>query len=651
MKFSPEFIEKVLEANNLVDIISQYTVLKPAAGGYMGRCPFPDHQEKTPSFSVSEAKQVYHCFGCHKKGNLFTFLQQYSGQSFPEAVEYLAERARIPLPTFEDDEKSKAYFQSREKKKALFEVNRLAHQLFRHQLKKAPGTVYDYLKKRGLTEEIVDTFEIGFANETWDSLARELEKKASVGNFPAIPLAVEGRLIKSRKEGSGHFDIFRDRLMFPIHLPTGEIVGFGGRIVHTGEPKYLNSPETPVFTKGKILYGLYQTAKHIRSEDSALIVEGYMDLISLFKSGFKNVVASMGTAVTLDQALAIKKLTKNVVALFDGDFAGQEAAERSLPLFLQAGLIPKGIILPDSMDPDDFLQRHGAGALRGLIDQAQDLLLLVLDRKLEKFTGSPSEKIQICDWLRPIFEIISSDPLKQLYISELASRLQSPESWIKQTLGYGKEKGSVRENELQKPSYRPQEKVISKVSPSLPVPEKGKVSLKGASQTEIELVRLALKSRANFSYVISEKMIELVTHPTLKRVLERARDLYGQDLEKFDKLPSLLIQYLEEPELLFSDSAPSLHHLDFVDESGGEKMSSGGKFGDSFSEGSKSDDPQDIDEKEWQLMKDVFKKLKESNLKNQIRMIQDELKKNPSPDYIQKLQEIQKQINQLKHGV
>lgn len=664
MKFTSEFIEKVQEANNLVDIISQYTVLKPAAGGYMGRCPFPDHQEKTPSFSVSESKQVYNCFGCHKKGNIFTFLQQYSGQSFPEAVEYLAQRARIPLP--EESTENTPQRNIREKKKAIFEVNRMAHDLFRHQLRLGKSFLQDYLKKRGISQETVDTFEMGYASENWDFLSLELAKKKFIGQFPILNLAEEARLIKARKDGGTYFDIFRDRLMFPIHLPSGEIVGFGGRVVLQGEPKYLNSPETMVFTKGKILYGLYQTAKHIRSEDQALIVEGYMDLIALYQAGFRNGVASMGTAVTLDQAIVISKMTKNVVALFDGDSAGQEAMERSLPLFFQAGLHPKGVLLPDNMDPDDFIKQRGKENFSQILNEAHDLFLVVLDKWMENFSGAPSEKVRICDLARPVLGAIPDPRLRSLYCTEMALKLGVPESWVIQSLeesaaGAGRKivkpamEKAFTASALQSSPSRPQileragklqgKEGEAKTSAEMPLEvfESGsdsvqkaqkKVSLKGAEPAELQILQSALKSRANFSFILSENPFEFITHPVVCRVLERARDVYGQDMEKFDKLPGLLMNFIENPELLFGSA--------LLEKS--EKVRTG-----DFQEGEMNESSnQDFEQK---LMRDAIRKLKESNLKMQLRKVKEQLKSSPSEESIQKLSEIQKHINLLKHGV
>jgi DNA primase len=375
LRYPPEFVDRVQDANNLADIISQYTQLKQSGNGYMGRCPFPDHAEKTPSFSVSEAKQVYHCFGCKKSGNVFSFLRDYNGMSFPEAVEFLAERASIPLPEIKNEQQNEQYSEQQDKKKQMLKANKVAAHFFSETLKRAPADhpIKAYIQKRKLQPETIEEFQIGYAPIEWEGLAHHLLKQ----NI-STALAEEVRLIKARKENNGHFDIFRDRLMFPILSPMQEVLAFGGRIHDQGEPKYLNSPETPVFNKSKVLYGLAHTAKYIRSEDAVIIVEGYMDLVSLFQAGLKNVAASMGTALTAEHAKLIKRLTTNVVVLFDSDEAGQRAAERSLPLLLAAGLYPKGLILTDAKDPDEYVTKFGMESLKQKIDTSPELFNMVL---------------------------------------------------------------------------------------------------------------------------------------------------------------------------------------------------------------------------------------------------------------------------------
>jgi len=432
MRFPPEFIERVAEANNIVDIISQYTQLKPTGSGLMGRCPFPDHQEKTASFSVSEPKQVYHCFGCHKSGNIFSFLRDYQGMNFPDAVEYLASRANIPLPQVQDVKAQERFNKESDHKKNLLKANKAANEFFYKTLRSVGSDhpVKKYIARRGLDENILEAFQIGYSPAEWDLLTKHLQ---SLG-VPA-EVAEEAKLIKARKEGkSGHFDLFRDRLMFPIISTMGDTLAFGGRIIEQGEPKYLNSPETPVFIKGRVLYGLHQTARFIRSEDVALIVEGYMDLVSLFQNGIQNVAATMGTALTADHCRLIKRMTKNVVVLFDGDHAGVEAAERSLPILLAADIFPKGLTLPDNMDPDDFVKSKGSIVLKEMIEKAPDLFSMVFDKWLENYRGEASEKIKLIDKVKPILNVIPDYRLRDLYLTEVSQKMTVSLLWLKEAL-------------------------------------------------------------------------------------------------------------------------------------------------------------------------------------------------------------------------
>ena len=600
MRFSQEFIEKVSEANNLVDIISQYTQLKSSGSGLMGRCPFPDHQEKTASFSVSEHKQVYHCFGCHKKGNIFTFLQNYNGMSFPEAVEYLAGRANIALPVPEKyDKGTEQRDLVQEKKKALMQANKIAAHFFVDELNKvsADHPVKKYLAKRGLTQEVIQTFDIGYAPNEWEALEKHL---ASKNVSPAI--AEEARLVKPRTQGkSGYYDIFRDRLMFPIFSPLGEPVAFGGRIIEQGEPKYLNSPETPVFIKGKVLYGLSQTARYIRTEDVALIVEGYMDLVSLYQAGIRNVVASMGTALTAEHGKLLKRMTRNVVALFDGDSAGMEAAERSLPILLAAGLYPKGLTLPNEMDPDDYVKAYGAETLKKALDQAPDLFSMILDRWMEGYRGDAPEKVKLADKLKPLFDSVPDARLRQLYLEESSQKMGVTFMWLKSALGAAP---VVRENSPA-PSF-------ANPTPSPMVSsEQEKISLKDAPKAEIMLIGVVLKSRANFEVFLQSGIHAHIVNAGVKQILTRAMEVYRQDLSKFDKLTSLLVTYVDQPELLFMNTPES--------SSGNEEFDQ---------------------EQEAKLLRDCFRRVQENFLREQAKQLAKDMKSGPNADHADKLEQI-----------
>jgi DNA primase, catalytic core len=627
MRFSQDFIDRVNESNNLVDIISQFTQLKSSGSGLMGRCPFPDHKEKTPSFSVSETKQVYHCFGCHKSGNLFTFLRDYQGMSFPDALEYLANRASIPMPAPEANVNNTAHDAAVEKKKLLLKANQLAAVFFSEQLKRAPQDhpVKKYVASRGLSQEVIDAFGIGYALNEWDGLERYLTAQK-------IPLAIaeEARLVKARTNKSGYFDIFRDRLMFPIMSPMGEPIAFGGRYLEKKEtePKYLNSPETPVFIKGKILYGLHQTARYIRSEDQALIVEGYMDLVSLYQAGIRNSVATMGTALTPDHGKLLKRMTKNVVALFDGDSAGMEAAERSLPILLAADLYPKGLTLPNSMDPDDYVKKYGAEALKVELDRAPDLFALILGRWMEGYRGDASEKVKLADKLKPLFEVIPDLRLRDLYLVEAAQKMGVALPWLKQAVGLhssGHANPQMRSHMTMtlRPENSTNQKAESAVSSSM---EAGKIILKGASKAELLLVGLTLKSRANFDSFVNEKIIERLVHPGVKKIMEKAVDVYRQDLNKFDKLTSLLVSYVDQPELLFMAQPLS------------EKVSL---------EDRDSEFDQETEDK---LLKDCFKRVRIDFLRVKSDVLKKEIKAEPSSEKLEQIMNIQRELLSLNKG-
>ena len=622
MRFSQDFIERVSEANNLVDLISQYTQLKPSGSGLMGRCPFPDHVEKTASFSVSETKQVYHCFGCHKSGNLFSFLRDYQGMSFPEAVEYLANRASIPIPAPEKEDPARD--QAADKKKLLLKVNKLAADYFSEQLKRVPHDhpVKKYIASRGLSQEVIDTFGIGYAHPEWDGLERYLVSK----NVP-MSLAEEARLVKARQSKSGYFDLFRDRLMFPISSAMGEPIAFGGRYLEKKEtePKYLNSPETPVFVKGKVLYGLSQTARYIRSEDMALIVEGYMDLVSLYQAGIRNSVATMGTALTPDHGKMLKRMTKNVVALFDGDSAGMEAAERSLPILLAADLYPKGLTLPNNMDPDDYVKKYGAEALKVELDRAPDLFVMILARWMEGYRGDASEKVKLADKLKPLYEVIPDLRLRDLYLAEAAQKMGVTLPWLRQAVGL-QSSGPVYSQNKQGLSRTVQPNqsapVANQVAPQAvsDTAEGGKISLKGASKAEVLLLGLVLKSRANFEQFESEKLLENVAHTGVKKILEKATDVYRQDLNKFDKLTSLLVSYVDLPELLF------------------------------VAEPTPEGDPGFDEEAEAKLLRDCFKRVRDNFQREKAKQLTQELKSEFSSEKLEQIMKAHRDRLSLNKG-
>jgi DNA primase len=618
MKFPPDFIERVANASNIVDIISQYTQLKPSGGGLMGRCPFPDHPEKTPSFSVSETKQVYYCFGCHKSGNIFKFLQNYNGMSFPEAVEYLANRAQLPLPEV-TREASDHQDQQLQKKKQLLKVTQLAADYFHEQFRSLPSghPVKVYAHQRGLTTEMIEEFKVGYSSEEWDGLIQFLQAR----NVP-LPLAEEARLIKARSGGkSGYFDLFRERLMFPIFSTMGDVIAFGGRILGAGEPKYLNSPESPIFHKGRVLYGLAQTAKYIRSEDQAIVVEGYMDLLSLYRADFRNVVATMGTALTSDHGRMLSRISKNVLVLFDGDEAGQDAAERSLPILLGAGLFPKGLILPDELDPDDFLRERGAEALRSLLQNASDLFPLILNLWMKGYRGEASEKIKLCNRLQPIFASIQDPRLKQLYLEETAGRMNVESRWLRSAIEQKIPSDGRFRTPFSTQNVSSREAKQNSVQVSSSEEKLDQIQLKGASKAEATMLGLVLKNQTNFGMFLESEARESVLHQGVREVLTKATVVYRQAPEKFDKLTSLLASYVDLPEMLIAKEIFATPPEDNLED----------------------------EAREQKLLQDCLIRVRESFIKTQVQKLSLELRGKPDPQKMQQLMELQREVLSLRN--
>ncbi|WP_347549556.1 DNA primase [Pseudalkalibacillus hwajinpoensis] len=346
-----EKIEAIRRSTDIVDVVGDYVQLKKQGRNFFGLCPF--HGESTPSFSVAPDKQIYHCFGCGAGGNAFSFLMEIEGYNFIEAVQALGQKAGIELPEIQDNQSSGASSD----KEVIYKAHDFLAKLYNHCMVKTPegSKARDYLKNRGFTEEVIEQFQLGFAPDSWDYATSYLAKR----NYPLQKVAEAGLLAKREFDGK-YFDRFRNRIMFPISDPKGRPVAFGGRILGEGEPKYLNSPETALFQKGKLLYGFHLTRSAIRMKDQAILLEGYADVITAYGNGVQNVVASLGTALTKDQAKLIRRQTESVVICYDSDKAGISAATRAADELLEAGCYVRIAKMPDGMDPDDYIQTYGA---------------------------------------------------------------------------------------------------------------------------------------------------------------------------------------------------------------------------------------------------------------------------------------------------
>lgn len=359
MLYEQYFIDDLKDRADLVRIIEPYAPLKKKGANWMACCPF--HQEKTPSFSVNPQKGFYKCFGCGKGGNAFTFLMEMEGLNFPEAVQRVAEISGVPLPEPVDDQQFQQSKKRREEKKQLsdqvVELNRIALEFWEAELhgkSKKAQEAKAYLEGRGISEEVQKQFHIGYAPDSWDSLLNRLREKGADEK-----LIEHSGLVSVNEEKERVFDRFRGRIIFPVLDVNGNPVAFGARAMGDDQPKYLNSPETPAYVKGRHLYGLFQSKDAIRQKKFAILVEGYLDLIALFQHGIKNVVASLGTALTPEQSKLLGRFTKKVVINYDGDIAGIGAARRAVEILLPEDFEIKVLVLPDGKDPDDFVRENG----------------------------------------------------------------------------------------------------------------------------------------------------------------------------------------------------------------------------------------------------------------------------------------------------
>jgi DNA primase len=413
------FIQELLARVDVVDIVGRYVQLKKGGANYMGLCPF--HGEKSPSFSVSPAKQFYHCFGCGKNGNAISFLMEHAGMNFVEAVKDLAQQygMQVPDENISPEDRARAAAQ-RQKQATLTDVLEKAAEAYRRHLKTAPRAI-DYLKGRGLSGEIAKAFGLGYAPEGWRSLA-------SV--FPDYddPLLAESGMVIVNEEDDKRYDRFRDRVMFPIRNVKGECIGFGGRVLGDGTPKYLNSPETPVFSKGRELYGLFEARHALREHGYVLVTEGYMDVVALAQLGFPNAVATLGTACTNDHVQKLFRFTDSVVFSFDGDAAGRRAARKALDGALPYATdvrIVKFLFLPAEHDPDSYIREFGREAFARCVSEATPLSRFLVEAAREGCDLATAEgRARLAANARPLWTALPDGALKRQLFSELAGLVQ-----------------------------------------------------------------------------------------------------------------------------------------------------------------------------------------------------------------------------------
>jgi len=418
---APSFIQDLLARVDIAEVVGRHVTLKKSGANHMGLCPF--HGEKSPSFAVSPSRQTYHCFGCGVHGNAIGFLMEHAGMGFLDAVNDLAQQVGMTVP--QDDrspeERARAV-QLKERQSTLADVLARAATHYRHQLKASPRAI-DYLKQRGLSGEIAARFAMGYAPDGWRPLASA---------FPRYddPLLEESGLVIAQESDdpsteAKRYDRFRDRIMFPIRSVQGDVIGFGGRVLDRGEPKYLNSPETPVFSKGRELYGLFEARAAIRQHGFVLVVEGYMDVVALAQLGFPNAVATLGTACTAEHVQKLFRFTDSVVFSFDGDAAGRRAAGRALEAALPHATDVRSIrflFLPAEHDPDSYVREHGTDGFARCIEQAVPLSRQLVAAAREGCDMLTAEgRARFLAIARPLWSALPDGALKRQLLGEIAN--------------------------------------------------------------------------------------------------------------------------------------------------------------------------------------------------------------------------------------
>src|SRR5713226_7379689 len=463
MRFPQTFIDDLRRQADIVRIVQDYVSLKKTGANWVARCPF--HKETKPSFSVNPAKDIFYCFGCQKGGSVFNFIMEIERVTFPEAIKIVADKSGVPLPKLLDDSRFEAHKRESDQ---VIELNQWALQWWEDQLKSgsAPArAAREYLSTRGITEETITTFRLGFAPDSWEMLSAHLLQKGATQE----QLEKSGLVVK--KDEGGSYDRFRGRLMFPVIDAQGRPIAFGGRTLEPeGEPKYLNSPETPAYTKGRHLFGLNLTRDEIRRNGFAILVEGYLDLIIPYQFGVRNVVASLGTALTPEQVTLIGRFARKVVVNYDGDRAGVQAAKRAIETILADDIEVKVLVLPDNADPDDFIRKYGVSEYQRRRGEAQPHIQFVIDQAVrDRNLHSPADKAAAVEETLPFVRAVRSRIQKREYFDIAMDALrvqmdQRRELWQRIRSGASTDAAAVQEMVKRSSASRPtvaEEKLLS----------------------------------------------------------------------------------------------------------------------------------------------------------------------------------------------
>ncbi len=500
-----EKISEIRDTCNIVDIVGESVVLKKAGQNYVGLCPF--HGEKTPSFTVSPHKQMFYCFGCGEGGNVFSFLMKHQGITFPDAVKQLAERYGIQLPRRQLSPEQKRRLSERDQ---MFQLNRLALDFYRHVLQKDPmGQVArQYLTKRGFTSDTAATFQFGYAPPGWDHLRGYLQHK----QMP-LELAERAGLVVRRQSGQGHYDRFRGRIVFPICDPAGRVIAFGGRVLDDALPKYLNSPETDIYSKSRSLYGLDVARHHCRSSEQVYIVEGYFDVSALHQHGIRETVGTLGTSLTRNHVRLVQGLIGDrgrAYLVFDSDEAGLKAARRSVAIFEKGFVDARILVLPPGRDPDSFVFAHGRDKLRALAAQAKGLMAFLIDSAVERHGMSMEGRIRVLDEMAASLATLTDPGARSIYIKYLAENVDIDEAAILE---------KIRDVAGRAVPAAAQGRVVRQAPP-----EQTKLTHAGGSRIERQLVAMMLQFPEILPEMRKQKIISMLEDPILQAIGQDALD-------------------------------------------------------------------------------------------------------------------------------
>ncbi len=507
-----DVIDRILDRIDLVEFVREFVPLKKAGQNFKACCPF--HKEKTPSFVVSPQKQIYHCFGCGEGGNAIGFLMKHESMPFPEAIEILAKRSGGELP------RSKQGPRKDSVSTKLYNVNKVASDFYRKRLnEKSAEKARRYLKDRGVLAETAEKFNLGFAPEGWENL-----KRYFLGRGTSQDLLRKAGLTLESKKSRGDYDRFRNRIIFPIFNERGKVVAFGARVLDNSLPKYINSPETPIYNKSHILYGLNLSRKFIQKKGYAVIVEGYTDVIIPYQYGVNNIVATSGTALTAHQVQMLKRYTNTAVMVFDSDQAGQTASLRGLDILLSGGMQVKIASLPENEDPASFIAKFGKEAFEEIIENSQDLFSYKLDHLINRF--SINDKASIVDEMLPTISKVDHAVTRSDYLKRLAEKLNVHESSLRHEMKKVKKSDSYDfhfEKKEQKQKSAP------------------------CRMSELHILGLAVIDKNSFNTIVKNVPYELFKSPKIASIMRQLGSLYNEQKSHLN-FAKVLSRYENDPE-------------------------------------------------------------------------------------------------------